>query len=84
MPTISQLLAGQSSDSTRSFSDYFDYINKSLAIIQKIRVDPVCGWKKVGDDEFELLPPKESADPATWQGKVRDALRMVGATPQTA
>lgn len=78
MPTISQMLAGESADAFRSFGDYFDYINKSLAIIQKIRVDPVCGWKRVGDDEFELLPPKESADPATWQGKVRDALRMVG------
>ena len=78
MPTISQMLAGESSDSTRAFSDYFDYINKSLAIIEKIRVNPVCGWKKVGEDEFELLPPKESTDPSTWQGKVRDALRMIG------
>jgi energy-coupling factor transporter ATP-binding protein EcfA2 len=78
MPTLSQLLAGETPDSTKSFGDYFDYINKSLAIIQKVRVDPLCGWKKVDDDEYELVPPKDSVDPEDWQAKVRDALRMAG------
>lgn len=78
MPTLSQLLAGETRDSTQSFGDYFDYIKKSLAIVQKVRVDPLCGWKKIDDDEYELVPPKESVDPADWQAKVRDALRMAG------
>ena len=78
MPTLSQLLAGETPDSTKSFGDYFDYINKSLAIIQKVKVEPLCGWKKIDDDEYELVPPNESIDPASWQAKVRDALRMAG------
>ena len=78
MPTLSQLLAGETPDSTKSFGDYFDYINKSLAIIQKVKVDPLCGWKKIDDDEYELVPPNESIDSASWQAKVRDALRMAG------
>jgi hypothetical protein len=78
MPTISQFLAGESADSTRAFGDYFDYIQKSLAIIQDVKVEPLCGWTEVADDEFVLKPPTESGDPAVWQEKIRKALRMAG------
>ena len=78
MPTLSQLLAGETPDSTKSFGDYFDYIKKSLAIIEAVRVDPVCGWKQVDEDEYELVPPKDVSDPAAWEEKIRKALRMAG------
>lgn len=78
MPTLSQLLAGETPDSTKSFGDYFDYIKKSLDIIQAVRVDPVCGWKLVDEDEYELVPPKDVSDPAAWEEKIRRALRMAG------
>lgn len=78
MPTLSQLLAGETPDSTKSFGDYFDYIKKSLEIIQAVRVDPVCGWKQVDEDEFELVPPQDVSDPAAWEEIIRRALRMAG------
>lgn len=76
MPTLSQLLAGETPDSTKSFGDYFDYIKKSLAIIEAVRVDPVCGWKQVDADEYQLVPPKDVSDPEAWQEKTRKALRL--------
>jgi DNA polymerase III delta prime subunit len=78
MPTLSQLLAGEIPAAPNSFGDYFEYIKKSLDIIQAVRVDPVCGWKQVDDDEYELVPPKDVNDPAAWQEKIRRALRMAG------
>jgi len=78
MPTLSQLLAGETPDSTKSFGDYFEFIQKSLDIIQAVRVDPVCGWKQVDDDEYQLVPPKDVSDPEVWQEKIRKALRMAG------
>ena len=78
MPTLSQLLAGETPDSTKSFGDYFEFIQKSLEIIQAVRVDPVCGWKQIDDDEYELVPPKDVSNPQAWQEKIRKALRMAG------
>jgi hypothetical protein len=78
MPTLSQLIAGETSHSTKSFGDYFEFIQKSLDIIQAIRVDPVCSWKQVGDDEWVLVPPRDVTDPEIWQEKIRKALRMAG------
>lgn len=78
MATLSQLLAGDLPPAPHAFGDYFDYIKKSLDIIQAVRVDPVCGWKQVEDDEFELVPPKDVSDEKSWQEKIRKALRMAG------
>ena len=79
MATLSQLLSTTPPDPD-AFGDYFSFIDRSLKVIQDIRVQPICEWDKMGGNEFELCPPAETPNPEAWVEQVRRALRMVGSS----
>ncbi len=77
MPTLSQLLAGMPPNQD-AFGDYFSFINQSLEVIKKLKVEPVCDWKRLAKGEYELCPPDGTPHPAAWEQQVRRAMRMAG------
>lgn len=77
MPTLSQLLAGMPPNQD-AFGDYFGFINQSLEVIKKLKVEPVCDWKRLAKGEYELCPPNGTRDPGAWEEQVRGAMRMAG------